>query len=75
MFTKIMGVALIFLGLFLWFSLAFNGGVGQPFVNYSFFTSALFMVVAGSLKIANSKLKITRYFCAAALITYLPMIW
>lgn len=70
-----MGMALIYLGLFLWFALGVNGSVGRPIVNYSFFASALFMVIAGSLKITNSKWGIARYFCAAALISYLPMIW
>ena len=70
-----MGIALIILGLFLWFALLFNGSVGEPFVNYSFFASALFMVITGSLKIAKAESKIVRSFCAAALLTYIPMIW
>ena len=70
-----MGIALIVLGLFLWFSLAFNGGVGKPFVNYSFIASALFMVIAGSMKFAKFNHGVTRIFCAAAFLGYLPMIW
>jgi len=70
-----MGIALVVLGLFLWFSLAFNGGVGELFVNYSFFASALFLVIAGLLKINRVKWEFARNFCAIALVAYLPMIW
>jgi hypothetical protein len=70
-----MGIVLIFLGLFLWFALAFNGSVGEQFVNYSLFSSALFMIVSGALKFAKSKPEIPRNFCIAALLCYLPMIW
>lgn len=70
-----MGIALIILDLFLWFALEFNGSVGEPFVNYSFFISALLMVITGLLKIANSNWEVARIFCAAALVFYLPMIW
>jgi len=70
-----MGIALTLLGLFLWFALAFNGGIGESFVNYSFFASALFMIIAGSVRIAKSRSNIARNFCAAALVAYMPMIW
>lgn len=70
-----MGITLIFLGLFLWFALAFNGSVGEQFVNYSFFASALFMIISGAIKIITSKSEISRNFCIAALFCYLPMIW
>ncbi len=70
-----MGIALIGLGLFLWFALAFNGGIGEPFVNYSFFTSALFMIIAGSMRIVKSKPNIARILCEIALVAYMPMIW
>jgi len=70
-----MGKSLVFLGLFLLFTLVFNGGVGTVFVDYSFFASALFMIAAGVLKTAKPKSKIVRYFCAAALVSYIPMIW
>jgi len=70
-----MGITLIFLGLFLWFSLAFNGGVGEAFVNYSFFASALFMIIAGVLKIAKSETNIVGYLSSVALAAYIPMVW
>ena len=70
-----MGITLIFAGLFLLFALAFNGGVGETLVNYSFFACALFMVIAGTLKIAKPATKIVRYLCCAALAAYIPMIW
>ena len=70
-----MGVTLVALGLFLWFALAFNAGVGEPFVNYLFFASALFMVIAGCLQIFSSYWRAARFFCVAALASYLPMIW
>jgi len=33
------------------------------------------MIIAGALRIAKSGAKIVRYFCAAALVAYMPMIW
>ncbi|RKZ48888.1 MAG: hypothetical protein DRQ48_02095 [Gammaproteobacteria bacterium] len=70
-----MGIVLIFLGLFLWLALAFNGTVGNTFVNYLFFISAALMVIAGFFSMNKTKWKITRNICTASLITYLPMIW
>ena len=70
-----MGKSFIFLGLFLWFALAFNGSIGEPFVNYSFFASALFMIISGAITVMSSKSEISRNFCIAALLCYLPMIW
>lgn len=70
-----MGIALIFLGLFLWFVLSFNGSVGEQFVNYTFFASALFMIISGAIKTITTKSEISRNFCIAALLCYLPMIW
>lgn len=70
-----MSIALIFLGLFLWFALSFNGSVGEQFVNYSFFTSALLMIISGVIGIIKSKYQLSSYFCIAALLCYLPMIW
>ena len=37
--------------------------------------AALFMVIAGGLRIANANWKIARNICAIALVTYIPMIW
>jgi hypothetical protein len=70
-----MGIVLIFLGLFLWFALAFNGGVGEQFVNYSFFISALLMITSGLIKTITSKYEMSRNFCIGALLLYLPMVW
>ena len=70
-----MGIGLILIGLFLWFTLAFNGSVGETFVNYAFFLSALFMVIAGSLRVALSNSVTSKFVCVAALVCYLPMIW
>jgi len=70
-----MGIVLIFIGLFLWFTLAFNGSVGETLVNYAFFTSALFMIIAGSLRIALSNSNSSNIICGIALFCYLPMIW
>ena len=70
-----MGIALIILGLFLWFALAFNGSVGNTFVNNSFFVSALLMVIAGLVSFDKIKWKITISICVVSLVAYLPMIW
>ena len=70
-----MGIALIGLGLFLWFALAFNGGVGESFVNYSFFLSALLMIVLGVLKIFSTKVGLFKILCFVAVVAYIPMIW
>jgi hypothetical protein len=70
-----MNITFILLGLFLWFVLAFNGGIGETFVNYSLFSSALFMIISGVLAIFNSTLNIARIFCALALTCYAPVIW
>ncbi len=70
-----MGIALIFIGLFLCFTLAFNGSVGTTFVNYAFFISAVLMIIAGSLRLALTNSFISRVVCSAALICYSPMIW
>lgn len=70
-----LGILLILQGLFLWFALAFNGSVGETFVNYSFFTSALFMLITGGLKIANSNWQKIAIFGGLSIVLYLPMIW
>lgn len=66
-----MRYALIVLGISLWLALAFNGGVGERLVNHSFFASAQFMVVAGSIKPANKKWALSHSVCFLALL-YLP---
>jgi|TARA_B110000914_G_C15408924_1_gene420871 hypothetical protein len=70
-----MGIVLIFLGLFLWFALAFNGSVGEQFVNYSFFISALLMITSGLIKAITSKYEMSCNVCIGALLLYLPMVW
>lgn len=70
-----MGIVLVLLGLFLWFALAFNGSVGVKFVNYTFFASALSMLIAGSIRIVHGNLKSFQVFCSIALALYIPMIW
>lgn len=70
-----MAIGLISVGLFVWFVLAFNGSVGAPFVDSSFFMSALFMVVSGALTLAKVKPSVANALCALALLFYLPMIW
>jgi len=70
-----MGIVLVLLGLFLWFALAFNGSVGVTFVNYTFFASALFMLIAGSIRVAHSNPKPFQVFSSIALVLYVPMIW
>ena len=70
-----MGIALILIGFLLWFALAFNGSVGTDFVDQSFFTSGLFMVIAGIAISLRTNWNIVRVMCALSLITYMPMIW
>lgn len=70
-----LGIILILQGVFLLFALAFNGGVGEDFVNYSFFLSALLMIITGGLKISKANWSITSAYCLAGIIFYLPMIW
>ena len=55
--------------------MAFNGGVGETFVNYSFFASALFMIITGVLATTKFNRKAARNFFYMAFICYLPMIW
>ena len=72
-----MNMPLIPLGLFLWFALLFNGGVGTELVNIAFFSSGLFMIVSGVFTLVRKKThKITELtFVAIAFISYLPMVW
>lgn len=70
-----MGIALIILGLFLWFVLGFNGSVGTDFVDRSFSTSAFFMVITGAVILVKLNWNLVRVLCVVALVCYLPMIW
>ena len=70
-----LGTLLIVQGLFLLFALAFNGSVGETFVNYSFFSSACAMLITGGLKIAKANWRIIAGVGLASIILYLPMIW
>ena len=71
----IVAIVLIFLGLFLWFALAFNGSVGVAFVNYTFFASALFMLIAGGVRMVLGNSKPFRFLSSIALVLYIPMVW
>jgi hypothetical protein len=70
-----MSGALIFLGLFLWFAIAFNGGIGEPFVNYLAIASGLFMVVTGIMIIKKYTVSSIRIISMLAIITYSAVIW
>jgi O-antigen ligase len=70
-----LGILLILIALFLWFALAFNGGVGETFVNYSFFTSAFLILGLGISKIAGAPNKVAVSLGIAGVILYMPMIW
>ena len=72
---KDLGVLLIAQGLFLLFALAFNGTVGETFVNWSFSLSGLSMIACGSFKIAKADFKVMAMFGLVSLVFYLPMIW
>lgn len=70
-----MGIGLISLGFWLLFMLAFNGTVGEKFVNYSFFSSAVLMIISGAITKISSRSVVPLYFIIVALCCYLPMIW
>jgi hypothetical protein len=70
-----MGIALIVIGLFLCFALAFNGSVGADYVDQSFFTSGLLMVITGITISLKDNWNVVRILCVLSLLTYLPMIW
>ena len=69
------GIVLIVQGLFLWFALAFNGGVGETFVNYSFFASALLMIILGASMFTKANKQFSLSLGIACVVLYLPMIW
>ena len=70
-----MGGTVIFLGVFLWFAMAFNGGIGSVFVNWAAFASGLSMVAAGTAYIARWGAVYTRVLGVCALGGYLPVVW
>lgn len=70
-----MGIILIVIGFFLCFTLAFNGGIGTPFVNYSLLISAMLMVTGGILRLIYIKWLVVRSIAIVSLICYLPVIW
>ncbi len=72
---SVFGVVLIVIGLFLLFALAFNGSVGETFVNYSFFTSALLIIAFGISKLATVKYSISMVLGIGSIVFYLPMVW
>jgi len=71
----VLGLILILQGLFLLFALAFNGGVGEPFVNICFFISAVLMIVLGITKFFKTQRSTALWLGLAAIVFYLPMIW
>lgn len=71
----VLGIVLIIQGLFLWFALAFNVVVGETFVNYSLFTSALLMIVLGGSKFTKSKKSTSLILGLVSIAFYLPMVW
>lgn len=72
---SILGGILIILGLFLLFALAFNGSVGETFVNYSFFTSASLMIAFGISKLNKIRYPISMGLGITSMLLYFPMIW
>ena len=71
----VLGIMLVLVGLFLLFALAFNGSVGEWFVNYSFFASSILIIACGITKIANRGKLTTIVLGFLGVIFYLPMIW
>lgn len=70
-----MGIALIVIGFFLIFALGFNGSVGNDFVDKSFFTSAILLMVTGVVVLVKANWNIVRVLCVISLFAYTPMIW
>lgn len=69
------GFILIILGLFLLFMLAFNGTVGEKFVDFSLFTSGSLIIGLGIAKIVKTKSKYVLPLGSLCIVFYLPMIW
>jgi hypothetical protein len=70
-----MGIALIVIGFFLLFAFAFNGSVGTEFVNKSFVSSAILLMITGVVVLLKANWNIVRVFSVISLLTYSPMIW
>lgn len=70
-----LGILLILIALFLLLAMAFNGGVGETFVNYSLLASALLILGLGTSKIDDAPHKESITLGVLSVILYLPMIW
>ena len=70
-----LGKLLIGMALFLSFALTFNGGIGETFVNYSFFTSALLILCLGVYKLIGAARKLIFTLGGLSIVFYLPLIW
>ncbi|MDY6867803.1 MAG: hypothetical protein SVT56_07840 [Chloroflexota bacterium] len=70
-----MGIALIVIGFFLLFAFAFNGSVGTDFVDKSFVTSAILLMVTGVVVLLKANWNVVRVFCVISLLSYSAMIW
>lgn len=70
-----MGIALIVIGFFLLFAFAFNGSVGEDFVNKWFVTSAILLMITGVVVLLKTNWNVVRVFCVFSLLAYSPMIW
>ncbi len=69
------GVISVLLGLFLMFALAFNGTVGERFVNYSFFLSGLLIIIFGCSKLRIVTNTVSVSLGLVSIVLYLPMVW
>jgi hypothetical protein len=70
-----MAGTLIFLGCFLWFAMAFNGGIGPELVNYAAFTSGLCIIATGLAMIFRWNRKLVRVLAVVAVTCYSAVIW
>ena len=68
------GVLLILIAFFLWFSLVFSGGVGVTFVNYSLFVSALLIFWLGISSITEAPRKVVLLLGTLSIFFYIPVI-
>ncbi len=74
-FNQTVGAILIGQGLFLLFAFAFNGSVGEKFVNISFCISALTMIILGVSKLVKPDFRFNFILGIVGIVLYLPMIW